>query len=145
MPDGADAHLEVGRPLPLEGVGMLGDVPPERMAVQLAAAQPRVQGRAADAEQAARRTFAVPGLHAGNHPAAEVCAVGHLEVSVEGSLLIRECILDETAWRRIPGGRAATGGGRSRGRNAGGSPGFARGIESVPFLMVFTINLNPVL
>ena len=38
VPDGADAHLEVGRPLPLEGVGMLGDVPPERMAVQLAAA-----------------------------------------------------------------------------------------------------------
>ena len=101
-----------------------------------------MQDRAADAEQAARRTFAVPGVHAGNHPAAEVCAVGHLEVSVEGSLLIRECILDETAWRRIPGGRAATGGGRSRDRNAGGSPGFARDIESVPLLMAFTIKLQ---
>ena len=38
------------------------------------------------------------------------------------------------------GGRAATGGGRSRDRNSGGSPGFARGIERVPFLMAFTIN-----
>ena len=31
-------HSWLGRPLPLEGVGMLGDVPPERMVVQLAVA-----------------------------------------------------------------------------------------------------------
>jgi len=39
-------------------------------------------------EQAARRAFAVPGAHTGAHPAAEICAVGHLELSIEGNLLV---------------------------------------------------------
>ena len=40
VPDGADAHLEVGRPFPLEGVGILRDVPLEGLAVQFGRVPP---------------------------------------------------------------------------------------------------------